>query len=446
MSSKVRFVCRQCGYDSVKWLGRCPGCGSWNSLDEEVVATGRNQPTAAMPVPLTAVADEAVVRFSSGIAEFDRVLGGGVVPGSLVLIGGDPGIGKSTLLLQVAQRMAAASRPVLYVSGEESLAQIRMRSLRLGIDSPHIHLSNEQNVEALTGYLQTLRPRVVVVDSIQTISSPGLSSVPGTVAQLRECASRIMEMAKRTDTAFFLVGHVTKEGVIAGPKVLEHLVDTVVYFEGEKAQGFRLLRAVKNRFGSTDEVGVLEMAARGIVEVANPSEALLSGRQGQGSGTAVVVSYEGTRPLLVEVQSLVAPCTFGYPRRMVSGLDQNRLALLVAVLDRRGGLSLASSDVYVKVAGGFFLRDPAVDLGVAAAVASGLRDEAVPADMVFIGEIGLTGEIRPVSAMEPRVREAMKLGFARAVVPFGARMDASVNREMGLVEVATLREMLEVIR
>jgi DNA repair protein RadA/Sms len=399
-----------------------------------------------MPVPLTAVADEAVVRFTSGIAEFDRVLGGGVVPGSLVLIGGDPGIGKSTLLLQVAQRIAAASRPVLYVSGEESLAQIRMRSLRLGIDSPHIHLSNEQNVEALTGYLQTLRPRVVVVDSIQTISSPGLSSVPGTVAQLRECAARIMEMAKRTNTAFFLVGHVTKEGVIAGPKVLEHLVDTVVYFEGEKAQGFRLLRAVKNRFGSTDEVGVLEMAAKGIVEVANPSEALLSGRQGQGTGTAVVVSYEGTRPLLVEVQSLVAPCTFGYPRRMVSGLDQNRLALLVAVLDRRGGLSLASSDVYVKVAGGFFLRDPAVDLGVAAAIASGLRDESVPADMVFIGEIGLTGEVRPVPAMEPRVREAMKLGFARAVVPVGARMDASVNREMGLVEVATLREMLEVIR
>jgi len=443
--NRVKYGCSQCGYEAAKWLGRCPGCGAWNTMVEEVVRDPLKElAEKRVAVPLSSIADEEVARFSSGIGELDRVLGGGVVPGSLVLLGGDPGIGKSTLLLQAAAHLARQGQRILYLSGEESLKQVRMRSLRLGIESDSIFLLNEQDIDYIPEYIREINPLLVIIDSIQTVFTRRVSAIPGTVAQLKECTARIMEFAKQTDRAFFLVGHVTKEGALAGPKLLEHLVDTVIYFEGDSSH-YRILRTVKNRFGSANEVGLLEMSARGILEVPNPSQMFLTGRDRHTSGSAVVASFEGTRTLLVEVQALVAPSGYGYPRRMVSGLDQNRLALIVAVLEKKCGLGLSAFDVYVKTGGGVFVRDPAVDLGVVAAIASSFREIPVRPDTIFVGEVGLSGEIRAVPLLEARLREAAKLGFSRAVIPVGNVKDLSKLLTMEMLEASTVEEALELI-
>ena len=444
--NKVKYVCNECGHVAAKWLGRCPGCGAWNTLSEEIITsvTQRSKPNQRA-TPLSSITGEESSRFSSGLQELDRVLGGGIVPGSLVLIGGDPGIGKSTLLLQAAGHIAARGGRVLYLSGEESGYQIRMRALRLGIDSESNYLLNEQNLDLLPEYLEETKPTVVIVDSIQTVFTGEVPSIPGSVGQLRECAARILNLAKTSGVAFFLVGHVTKEGLLAGPKILEHLVDTVVYFEGGKEQVFRILRAVKNRFGSTDEVGLLEMSGGGIIEVPDASRVFLDGRDNSVSGSTVVAAFEGTRPLLVEVQALVAPSGHSYPRRMVSGFDQNRLALIVAVLEKRCGLALSSCDVYVKVTGGVFLRDPSADLGMAAAIASSFAEVPVPKDMVFIGEVGLSGQIRTVPALESRLREAAKLGFTTAVVPSNGLRGNSGLDSIKVVCIHSVKEVLEVM-
>ena len=444
--NKVRYVCTECGHVALKWMGRCPGCGSWNTLSEEVIAgTARRTETQLKVTPLSAVGEEGVSRFSSGFAELDRVLGGGIVPGSLVLVGGDPGIGKSTLLLQAAGHVASNGGIVLYLSGEESSYQVKMRASRLGIQGDSIYLLNEQNVDYLPQYLEETKPTMVIVDSIQTVFTEEVPSIPGSVGQLRECAARLMRLAKSSGTAFFLVGHVTKEGLLAGPKILEHLVDTVVYFEGGKEQALRILRAVKNRFGSTDEVGLLEMSGVGLIEVPDASRIFLGDHSNSASGSAVVAAIEGTRPLLVEVQALVVPSGQNYPRRMVSGFDQNRLSLIVAVLEKRCGIALSSCDVYVKVTGGVFLRDPSADLGLAAAIVSSFKEVPVPPDTVFIGEVGLSGEVRGVPALESRLREAARLGFVSAVIPGKSLKKIEGLKGLRLMSIGNLIEILEVV-
>jgi len=426
------FVCKDCGYEAPKWLGRCPGCGLWNTLLEESVLT-RVADRSGPKIPALSLADipeTPSYRFSSGIGELDRVLGGGIVPGSLILLGGDPGIGKSTLLLQAADRIASSHKKVLYLSGEESAGQIRLRASRLGIDNPAIYFLTEQNIERLDEYLQDIDPGLVIIDSIQTVYAASISSIPGSITQLRESTAKIMELAKTSERVFVLVGHVTKEGALAGPKVLEHMVDVVIYFEGEKNFAFRLLRGIKNRFGATDEIGLLEMSGMGLKEVLDPSQIFLSLRDSGVSGSAVAASFEGSRPLLIEVQALVAPTGLGYARRMASGIDQNRLALIIAVLEKRRGFNLGAFDVYLKVTGGVFLRDPAADLGIAAAILSSYRDKPLATDMVFAGELGLAGDIRPVPFLEARLKESVKMGFRRVMVPPGA--SNVLNRDLGL--------------
>lgn len=442
-----KFLCRECGYESYKWMGKCPGCGMWNTLTEEVVK--RTEKKAAHKeleaVPLTSISGSQTYRFSSGVEELNRVLGGGIVPGSLILLGGDPGIGKSTLLLQVADRIAAAGKKILYLSGEESLRQIRLRADRLGVDNDGIYLLNEQNIDLLESYMEDIDPDFVIIDSIQTVFSENVSSIPGSVAQLRECTATIMNLAKKNDKAFFLVGHVTKDGVIAGPRVLEHMVDVVVYFEGDKNFSFRLLRGVKNRFGSTDEIGLLEMSGQGLIEVLDPSYIFLSGSH-DTAGVAVVAGFEGTRPLLIEVQALVASGSArpGYARRMASGIDQNRLALIIAVLEKIKGLRLSEYDVFLKVTGGVYLKDPSVDLGIAAAIVSSYHEKPVPADLVFIGEVGLSGQIRSAPFLEARLKEIERMGFKRVVLPAGVK---SLKKSSGiqLLEVKTVAECIEII-
>jgi len=443
----TRFVCKECGNESAKWLGRCPGCGSWNSLLEE---SGPKRMSARsvrkiQPVALSDIPNSPLYRYSSGMIELDRVLGGGIVPGSLVLLGGDPGIGKSTLLLQTANFIAVNGKKVLYLSGEESAGQIRLRSLRLGIDSASIYFLNEQNIDLLGGYLQELKPDLVVIDSIQTVYSESLSSIPGSVSQLRECTAKIMDMAKKSDRVFFLVGHVTKDGALAGPKVLEHMVDVVIYFEGEKHFSFRLLRGVKNRFGSTDEIGLLEMSGLGLKEVLDPSQIFLSAKDPTVCGSAVVASFEGSRPLLIEMQALVSSTGPGYARRMASGIDQNRLALIIAVLEKKRGFNLSAYDVYLKVTGGVFLRDPSVDLGIAAAILSSYRERPLPVDMVYLGELGLSGEIRPVPFLDARLKEAEKMGFKRVVIPSGANLGGRNIGGLELMETRNLDDFIETV-
>lgn len=441
----TRFVCKDCGYEAPKWLGRCPGCGLWNTLLEESVPT-RAADRSGPRIPALSLADipeTPSYRFPSGIGELDRVLGGGIVPGSLILLGGDPGIGKSTLLLQVADLIASPHKKVLYLSGEESAGQIKLRASRLGIDNPAIFFLTEQNIERLDEYLQDIDPGLVIIDSIQTVYAASISSIPGSISQLRESTAKIMELAKTTERVFVLVGHVTKEGALAGPKVLEHMVDVVIYFEGEKNFSFRLLRGVKNRFGATDEIGLLEMSGMGLQEVLDPSQIFLSLRDSGVSGSAVAASFEGSRPLLIEVQALVAPTGLGYARRMASGIDQNRLALIIAVLEKRRGFNLGAFDVYLKVTGGVFLRDPAADLGIAAAILSSYRDQPLAADMVFAGELGLAGDIRPVPFLEARLKEAVKMGFRRVMVPPGAIN--ALNKDLGLeiIEIKNLDDFID---
>lgn len=443
----TRFVCKDCGYESAKWLGRCPGCGNWNSLLEESSPkrVQHNNARKAKPVSLADIPNTPLYRFSSGNGELDRVLGGGIVPGSLVLLGGDPGIGKSTLLLQVADYMAQKGKRVLYLSGEESAGQIRLRSVRLGVENSSIYFLNEQNIDLLEGCLQDLQPDLVIIDSIQTVFSEGLSSIPGSVSQLRECTAKIMDLAKKSDRVFFLVGHVTKEGALAGPKVLEHMVDVVIYFEGEKHFSFRLLRGVKNRFGSTDEIGLLEMSGLGLQEVRDPSQIFLSTKDPTVCGSAVVASFEGSRPLLIEMQALVSSTGPGYARRMASGIDQNRLALIIAVIEKRRGFNLSAYDVYLKVTGGVFLRDPSIDLGIAAAILSSYRDRPLPVDMVFLGEMGLSGEIRPVPFLDARLKEAEKLGFKKVVIPAGGNFAGRSAGGLEIIETKNLDDFIEIV-
>ncbi len=424
MRDRSVWRCQQCGFASPK-PGTCPDCrratGELVALLEErqapVAGARRSAMPQSRPRPLREVSLERTERLRTGIGELDRVLGGGVVPGSLVLIGGDPGAGKSTVLLQAARALAEAAPPVLYVSGEESTAQLKLRADRLGIATDGLLLWSENDLSVVQAELDTVKPRALVVDSIQTVFLPELESAPGSVAQVRECGARLMTLAKGRGLATFIVGHVTKDGSLAGPRVLEHLVDTVLYFEGEQHHAYRVLRAVKNRFGSTNEIGVFQMAERGLMEVPNPSGFFLAERPRDAPGSVIVAGLEGTRPLLLELQALVTPASFGTPRRTVIGADYNRTCLLLAVLEKRAGVPLGTQDVFVNVAGGARIVEPAADLGVVVAAASSYLDRPVRGDVVVVGEVGLTGEVRAVTGLEARLREAAALGFREAVVP-----------------------------
>ncbi|HWQ76453.1 MAG TPA: DNA repair protein RadA, partial [Syntrophomonas sp.] len=442
-----KFVCRDCGFESAKWLGKCPGCGAWNSLLEESAAPpARGRSTRSVEaMPLNSIPETQVFRISSGFEELDRVLGGGMVPGSLILLGGDPGIGKSTLLLQAAYNLARQGRKVLYLSGEESPVQIRLRSVRLGIETDRINLLNEQNIDLLSSYINETDPDLVIIDSIQTVYSEDLSSIPGSVSQLRECTAKLMALAKQSQRVFFLVGHVTKDGALAGPKVLEHMVDVVVYFEGDKNYLFRILRGVKNRFGPTDEIGLLEMSGQGLVEVADPARIFLNSSELDVSGSAVVASFEGSRSLLIEIQALVAYGSPGYVKRMAAGVDQNRLAMIIAVMEKKLNLNLSAYDVFLKVTGGVFIRDPAVDLGIAAAILSSLQEKTLPRDMMFIGEIGLSGDIRPVPFLDSRLKEGKKMGFKKAVIPSGQTKSGLEITDIYIWEIRSLGQLIEIL-
>ncbi len=443
-TARVRYTCQTCGYASPKWLGRCPDCGEWNTFVEEVIATGGERPRAAVAPEVVSVAEISVEpesRASTGIAEFDRVLGGGIVPGSLVLIGGEPGAGKSTLVTQVAARVAGSGQKVLYVSGEESVRQTRLRAERLGTMPAGLLLLAENNLDVILQAIETQAPALVVIDSIQSVYRPDLPSAPGSVGQVRECTGTLLTVAKGRGPSILIVGHVTKEGQLAGPRVLEHLVDTVLYFEGDQHHAYRILRATKNRFGSTNEIGVFEMGARGLTEVLNPSAVFLAERPEAAPGSAVVCALEGTRPLLLEIQALVTPTHFGMPRRTAAGIDYNRLVLLLAVLEKRAGLHLAMHDVYASVTGGLTVDDPAADLGLAVAVASAFRDRPVEQQVVVVGEVGLAGEVRSVRQPAQRVREAARLGFRRAVVP-RASGGGDWPQGVEITSVATVAEAL----
>jgi len=435
------FACQSCGYQSPRWLGKCPDCQGWNTLAEEreesTTEVHRFSTASSGAQPITAVQGADEERRHSGIGELDRVLGGGVVPGSVVLIGGDPGIGKSTLVLQALSALARESI-VLYVSGEESPQQIKMRADRLGVREDRLFVLAETSLEHVLEHAKKLAPTVLVIDSIQTMFTDQLTSAPGSIGQVRECAARLVLQAKASNSATFLVGHVTKEGAFAGPRVLEHMVDTVLYFEGDRGHPFRILRAVKNRFGSTNEIGVFEMKEAGLQEVANPSELFLAERPEEVPGSVVIASIEGTRPILVEVQALVSSSSLGTPRRTTLGIDHNRVALLVAVLEKKMGVHLLGQDVFVNVAGGVRIDEPAVDLGVVAAIASSFLDKPVDARTVLIGEVGLAGEVRAVGQVETRVREAAKLGFRRCLVPESSRRQIAAIDNVELVGVTSL--------
>ena len=432
--ARTQFVCRQCGREVAKWLGRCPGCGGWNTLEAHSLTAG-----AATPQEIASLGTAAVSRMSLSYTEVNRVLGGGLVPGSLVLLAGEPGIGKSTLVLQLAQAVSSASGPVAYISGEESALQIKLRAERLGVKGDGLFLIAETDLETALASLDGLSPRFVVIDSIQTAFLPEVSGAPGSLSQVRECTLRLMAWAKRHSVPVMLAGHVTKDGSIAGPKTLEHIVDVVLYLEGDAYSSYRLLRGVKNRFGSTQEVGIFEMGGGGLCEVANPSRVFLSSHQEEAAGCAVVPAVEGSRVLLAEVQALTSPTGAGVPRRIASGVDFSRLLLLAAVLIRRCGLPLGSQDIIANVVGGLSLDEPAADLAIALAVASCYRDVPLAPGTVVVGEVGLTGELRPVPALERRMAEAARLGFRRCLAPPG---ETAVPKGMELIPVATLGQAL----
>ncbi|HEM5046892.1 TPA: DNA repair protein RadA [Streptococcus suis] len=445
---KTTFVCQSCEYHSPKYLGRCPNCGSWSSFVEEVeVAEVKNERVSltgekTRPMKLNEVSSIQVARTKTNMEEFNRVLGGGVVPGSLVLIGGDPGIGKSTLLLQVSTQLSTIGT-VLYVSGEESAQQIKLRAERLGDIDSEFYLYAETNMQSIRTEIEKIKPDFLIIDSIQTIMSPDISSVQGSVSQVREVTNELMQIAKTNNIATFIVGHMTKEGTLAGPRTLEHMVDTVLYFEGERQHTFRILRAVKNRFGSTNEIGIFEMQSQGLVEVLNPSEVFLEERLDGATGSAIVVTMEGTRPILAEVQALVTPTMFGNAKRTTTGLDFNRASLIMAVLEKRAGLLLQNQDAYLKSAGGVKLDEPAIDLAVAVALASSYKDKPTNPQECFIGEIGLTGEIRRVNRIEQRINEATKLGFTKVYAPKNSLTGIKVPKEITVIGVTTIGEVLQ---
>ncbi len=448
--ARILYVCQQCGSRQTRWSGRCPDCSEWNSLVEERVSP---EPSARRPtlssagaVPITEIEPLDAARVCTGIEEFDRILGGGAVFGSAILIGGDPGIGKSTLLLQAADRIAASGYRVLYATAEESLLQTKLRAERLGVARPELLLLAETNVDTILNQMERTDAKVVVVDSIQMVYSPGLPSAPGSVAQVRESATRLVYRAKQSGSPLFLVGHVTKGGAIAGPRTLEHIVDTVLYFEGDRHHTFRLLRAVKNRFGSTNEIGVFQMTRDGLAEVLDPSRLFLTERRSVVTGSVVVPCMEGTRSMLVEVQALLATARYGSPERKVSGVDYARVCMLLAVLERRAGLQLVGQDVFVNAAGGVRVDEPAADLGVAVAIASSFQEFPVSRDAVIIGEVGLGGEVRAVSHLETRLREAAKLGFRCAYVPAESSSPLDLAQDFKVHPVDSLAEALDLLR
>jgi DNA repair protein RadA/Sms len=442
--SRVVFVCKECGKESLRWMGQCPACSAWNSFAEQTVKPlSNNQKSAAAPlsVPqeLSKIEATREERWTVDIAELSRVLGGGLVPGSLVLIGGEPGIGKSTLLLQMASQLAATKGTVAYVSGEETLHQIRLRAKRMGITGERLYLLSETNLDDIVDHLDRMKPCMAIVDSIQSVFLPELDTSSGSVTQVRECTLRLMRWAKQTQTPVFITGHVTKDGAIAGPRVLEHIVDSVLYFEGEPFSSYRLLRAVKNRFGSTNEVGIFEMKDKGLVEVDNPSQLFLSQRQGDSVGSVVTATLEGSRPILVVVQALTSLTTFGLPRRTANGVDFGRLLLITAVLSRRLGLRLSNQDIIVNVTGGIQIDEPAADLSIALAIASSFKDQPVDPEMAAVGEVGLSGEIRAASQLERRLAEVARLGFKKCLVPRSGMKNIQVAG-IEPVPVSTLRE------
>jgi len=452
MKSKIKtvYVCQSCGTQSPRWMGKCPDCGAWNTMVEEQVEKSKDIGSAKRsggmePILLNEIQARDEDRFVTKIGELDRVLGGGIVPGSVVLIGGDPGIGKSTLVLQMLRQVSELRGKALYVTGEESPAQIKMRAQRLGVKAEHLYVLAETSLDEIIRAADGLEPQVLVVDSVQTVFTSELPSAPGSVGQVREVSGRLMIHAKKTGMPTFLIGHVTKDGAIAGPRVLEHIVDTVLYFEGDKGHSFRILRAVKNRFGSTNEIGVFEMKESGLAEVANPSEIFLAERPADATGSVVVSSLEGSRPILAELQALVAPSKLTMPRRTCIGVDYNRVSLLLAVLEKRVGMQLMGMDVFVNIVGGLKIDEPAVDLGIIAAVASSFRERPIAAQTVVMGEVGLAGEVRAISQAEARIKDAAKLGFKRCVLPAlnVEKMDKAVKNKMELLGVRSVDEAME---
>lgn len=446
-----QFVCQECGYVSLKWLGRCPECQKWNSLTEEI-EFDTSSPAhrtigkpSRQPEPIREITASEEDRLLTGIREFDRVLGDGIVPGSVILIGGDPGIGKSTLLLQASDAVSRVYGTVLYVTGEESAAQTKLRANRLGLSSKALLVLCENDLEQIESHIAAVQPSMVVIDSIQAVYLPNLQSAPGSVTQIRECAGQLLILAKSNDIPVMLVGHVTKDGALAGPRMLEHIVDTVLYFEGEQQHIYRVLRAVKNRFGSTNEIGIFEMLSRGLVDVENPSVLFLGDRQENISGSVVVSSIEGTRPLLLELQALVSPSNFAFPRNTTAGVDRQRIAMLVAVLHKRLGMNIGDSDVFVNITGGVRVDEPGIDLGIVMAIISNHRDITIDPYTVLIGEVGLGGEVRPVAHIDKRLREAAKLGFKRAILPETNRKGLDLTEDIELFGAKNLHDVLNTL-
>ncbi len=449
---KTHYSCQQCGYQSPKWLGRCPGCGEWNTLSEEAASTGERNLLPSdvsagegKPQRIVEIDTRQEGRVGTGIGEFDRVLGGGVVVGSVVLIGGDPGIGKSTLLLQALDRLACRGYPVLYVSGEESARQTKMRAERLGVSSDKLYLLTENCLEKIVRHARRMMPTALVIDSVQTTYTLELQSTPGSISQVRESSGKLVYLAKSLGISTFLIGHVTKEGAIAGPRVLEHMVDTVLYFEGDRGHPYRVLRAVKNRFGSSNEIGVFEMKNTGLAEVVSPSELFLAEKSSEVPGSVVVSCLEGTRPILIELQALVCPTSLGVPRRTTIGVDHQRVSLLVAVVEKQLGLKLFNQDIFLNVAGGVRIEEPGIDLGIVAAVASSYLDKPVDSTTVLFGEVGLTGEVRRASQGDMRVREAVKLGFGQCLLPEINRKRLEGSFDAKLIGIATVKDLVRAL-
>ena len=449
MKAKTIFVCNECGYESAKWMGKCPACNSWNTFFEEKISTKvesgkREKKIQEAPKPLNSYVGQDAQRTSTGYAELDRVLGGGLVKGSLVLVGGEPGIGKSTLILQLCDKVKGEGK-VLYVSGEESAEQIKLRADRLNIKNDDILFLGETDIDIIDKNIEELNPKLVIIDSMQTMYSEDISSAPGSVSQVREITSRIMKICKSRKITTIIIGHVTKDGNIAGPRVLEHMVDTVLYIEGERYFSYRMIRGVKNRFGSTNEVGMFEMQEKGMVEITNPSSILISEREDNPSGSVVVATVEGTRPLLVELQALVTQSVFGLPRRTANGIDYNRLTLLVAVMEKKAGFMLGNQDVYLNVVGGLKVNEPALDLGIILATASSFKNVSIPKGVIALGEVGLTGEVRTINMMEKRLKEAERLGFKKCIIPENNKKLLKESYKLDIIGVKNINEAMKAI-